>query len=345
LAPRRAAARQGSGEKQLRGLLRHTPEWSDPHAREAAAVRAEASGMPELSVALRARALSALRKRHFFALCHDWRYRCDVWRHMLDTGDGAPPEQLLLQQRAPPPSPPPRPPPLSTQQLAVSAIQRDLAPVAAAFANHFFTPALLSACCAEPLAPIKTIDLTTLFSVRDFGRGLSAQQLGVASRLRAASVALAASGNARGVAWRLGSAAPLLAETSVHSLLLLSSAFATACDDVYAHLPPLLGRPLSAPEAAHTAGLLASCGAVMTFVHVATSLLAQLRDGAGGAYLDAGAAIVEQVAEIMGSTARASEARLAAFDARLAKDPHGWRHTFFAHAAATGVALPGPVRV
>jgi hypothetical protein len=325
-------------------------------------VRADAAGLVELATALRKRALSALRKRHLFVLCRDWRYRCDVWRHMLDDGGGAADaqqrqqlqqqqqqySQQLLQQRQQQPQqralPAPRPPPLTTQELALLAIQCDLRPAAAAFANDFNTPALLRACGAEPLAPIKTLDLTTLLSVRDFGRFLSAQQLGVAARLRAASTALAASGDAADVAWRLGAAAPPLAESAVHAMLMLSNAFATACNDVYAHLPPLLGRALSAPEAAHTAGLMSSCGAVLAYVTRAQALLATLRDGAGGVYLDAGATIVEQVAEMMLSTTRASEARLLTFEGRLAADPHGWRHTFFAHAAASGVAAPGPVR-
>ncbi len=55
-----------NGEKRLRGLLCKTREWCDGETREATAVRAEANGMPELAAALRARDISALRKRCVF---------------------------------------------------------------------------------------------------------------------------------------------------------------------------------------------------------------------------------------------------------------------------------------
>jgi hypothetical protein len=343
-----------NGEKQMRAQLCRTPEWADAHAREAAAVRADASGMPELGVALRARDVTALRKRHFFALCRDWQLRSDVWRSMRDIhgrDDAAQPAAARAaaageahsggarQQHALACVPPraPRAPPLGSQAYVTLSISRDLAPSVVAFARAVASPIMMAAASAEPRAPVKTLDLTTLLAVSNFGRCMGAQQRAVAAELRAASCALAAGGDGTEVAFRLGSRAPLLAETSVHTLLVLSHALSASCNDIYAHLPPLLGRGLSAPEAAHTAELMEACGAVLTFVARAQALLAQLRTGTGVAYLDAGALIVDQVAAVLDATARSAQGRLDAFEERLAREPHGWRHTFFEHAAAMGV--------
>jgi hypothetical protein len=56
----RLGARAGlkNGEKQLRALLVRTHEWDSADARQASALRADASGLPELADALRARDIS-----------------------------------------------------------------------------------------------------------------------------------------------------------------------------------------------------------------------------------------------------------------------------------------------
>jgi hypothetical protein len=166
---------------------------------------------------------------------------------------------------------------------------------------------------------------------------MCAAQLDIAARLRAASAVLIADGDGDKQAWRLGARAPLLAESSVHAVLVLSHALSACCNDTYSHLPPLLGRGLSAPEAAHTAEHMQSCDAMLAFATRASALLTHLRQGGAVAYLDGGAAVVEQVAASLDGVARASQARLDKFAALLAREPHGWRHTFFEHAAASGV--------
>jgi hypothetical protein len=315
-----------SGEKALRALLRCTPEWCDAHAREAAAVRADACDMPELGAALRKCELASLRKRHFFALCRDWRLRSDLWRHVRDGSTGA--------------SPPPLPPPLSSGALAVAEVSRELMPLVVHFAHTFAAQALFIAAAAEPLAPIKTLDLTTLLAVRGFGRDMRVQQSAVAASLRAASAALAASGDGDLPACRLGKRAPPSAECSTHAMLLMSLSMTASNEDAYAHAPTMMGRTLSGPEVAHLAEHADSCGAVGAFAARAGVLLARMRvDGTCGVvYLDAAVAVVEQIIALMDGVIAGSQGRLDMFKARLAIDPHGYRHSFFDHAETAGVA-------
>jgi hypothetical protein len=248
-----------------------------------------------------------------------------------------PPQQRQQQQALALALPPRHAPAMDDRTCAMLAVSRDLVPCVHAFAAAFAAPVMFVAAGAEPLAPIKTLDVTTLLSVRDFGRSMCAVQLGIAAQLRAASAALVAEGDGDKQAWRLGARAPLLAESSVHATLVLSHSLSASCNDIYGHLPSLLGRELSAPEAAHTAEHMQSCDAMMTFANRAGALLAQLRQGSGVAYLDGSAAVVEQVAAILDGAARASQGRLDKFAARLVREPHGWRHTFFKHAEANGV--------
>jgi hypothetical protein len=190
----------------------------------------------------------------------------------------------------------------------------------------------------EPRAPIKTLNLSTMLSARDFTRAKCAQYRGCAARLRGAAALLDDAGDAGLIAWRLGVRAPLLAEGAVHDLLLVSHALSAGCNDICVRLPPLVGRALSAPEAAHMAEHMQSCDALLAFVARAQALLAALRTGGGGAYLHGGAAVVGKVAAIFEAGARGMERRLDTYGARLAADPHGWRHTFFEHAQAVGMS-------
>jgi hypothetical protein len=326
--------------------------------------------MPDLGAALRCHNISALRKRHFFALCRDWRFRSNVWLCLADAtraaacrasappaaGEAPAAEPIEPPRPKPPrrPAPPRRraplalpppplalallPPPDHARALAVRAVERELVPIVLSFDTVFSTPIMAVAADLEPRAPIKTLNLTTMHSVRDFTHAMCATQRRTAERLRAAARVLSAEGDAGVVAWRLGMRAPLLAESSVRAILLLSHALSASCNDIYVRLPPLVGRGLSAPEAAHMAEHMHSCDALEAFAARAGALLAALRAGGGGAYLDGGAAVVEAVAAIFEAGARATQGRLDTFGARLAREPHGWRHTFFEHAEAAGVS-------
>jgi hypothetical protein len=123
-------------------------------------------------------------------------------------------------------------------------------------------------------------------------------------------------------------------------LLLMTHALVSAYNDAAARLPALARRPLSAPEAAHVADHLASCDALHCFVSHAHALLTERRHGGAVAYLEAGAAVVTQMAVIMGAVEANSVSRMARFGHRLAQQAApSWRNTFFDHAVAAG-ALP-----
>jgi hypothetical protein len=352
-----------NGEKKLRSLLCRTAQWSNADAREATAVRADANGMPDMASALRGRDSSALRKRHFFALCRDWGYRSDVWRHMREAhagggasavvgGGGAETRAASAHARAAPCGGAPESngaaaplalysrPPACPQARALLLVICELMPHVTVFSALIATPSLRAAACAEPCAPIATLSTATMAAGRDLGRSMCAALEAEAGVLHASRVAVVASGDGDAPAWRLGARAPPHAENSVHKLLLLTHALVAASADIEARLPLVVGRRLSAPELAHARDHLAACGALHAFVSRAQGILASLRtDGGAAAYLHAGTAVVEAVGDIMSAAERSNEERLLAFSARAAAAPRAWCHTFFEHAVEVG-AMP-----
>jgi hypothetical protein len=318
-----------------------------------------------MACALRGRDISALRKRHFFALCRDWGYRCDVWRHVREAhsgggaaggGGGAEKRGAATQAHAAAaqrartaaaaaatttaavlyrPAPPACP-----QAQALLLVSRELTPHVSAFAALFAAPSLRAAACAEPRAPVATLNTSIMAAGRDLGRSLCAALGAEAGALRAARCALVASGDGAAPAWRLGARAPPHAENSIHTLLLLTHALVASNVDIEARLPLVVRRPLSAPELAHTRDHLAACDTLHAFVSRAQGILASLRTGGGAAaYLHAATAVVEAMGDIMAAVERSSEERLFAFSERAQAAPRAWRHTFFEHAVEVG-AMP-----
>ena len=77
--------------------------------------------------------VTALRKRHFLALCRTWHSRCDVWKRAAAAEPPLPRKRGRAAGevgRAPPPVPPPAPSPFET--AAVHAL-RELSPCVTAY--------------------------------------------------------------------------------------------------------------------------------------------------------------------------------------------------------------------
>ncbi len=280
---------------------------------------------------------------HFFTLCREWGLRSDIWRHLRQAREESsepesppPPLPQHAQQQLALPSPQPLP---LLPHAAALAVSHDLAPHIAAFALLFDAPSMVAACCAEPHAPIATLDMSLTAGVRDLGSRLRVMLLAQARQLQAAAAALVAAGEEGAPAWRLGSRAPPLAESGVHMLLLLTHSMVSSYTDAEQHLPAIVRRPLSAPEAAHCADHIASGDALHGVITRAQSALLQLRHGGGGAYLEAGAAVLANIATLWGCVEQASQARIDRFAARLQRGPRDYQQTFFKHAIALG-ALP-----
>ncbi len=278
---------------------------------------------------------------HFFTLCRAWGLRSDIWRHLRQAREESP------EPESPPPPLPqhaqgqlalssPQPLPLLPHAAAL-AVSRDLAPHLAAFAVLFDAPSMLAACCAEPHAPISTLDMSITVGVRDLGSRMRVMLLAQARQLQAAAAALVAAGEEEAPAWRLGTRAPPLAESGVQLLLLMTHAMVSSYNDAQQHLPVIVRRPLSAPEAAHCADHIASGDALHGVITRAQSALLQLRHGGGGAYLEAGAAVLAHIAALLGTVEVASQVRIDRFAARLQRGPRDYRQTFFKHAHALGV--------
>jgi hypothetical protein len=105
--------------------------------------------------------------------------------------------------------------------------------------------------------------------------------------------------------------------------------------DGHACAHTVLARPMSAPERAHAADSGAAVDAVYAILTPAQSALSQLRLGGGAAYLDAAAAVTEQLAVVFGALADANASRLAVFGARCAAAAPPFGGRFFCHLAAT----------
>ena len=147
----RGDAKSGrEGEKHLRHLLARTPEWADAVAREAAALLAEAEGIPELSDALRKRSLAALRKRSFLALCRSWGYRSDIWAPLDRGAPGA--RRAAALEVGPVAQPQPH-------DAAGDGVRRDLSTTLTAFLRFAGMPLLCAASVFDPYSPIATVNM------------------------------------------------------------------------------------------------------------------------------------------------------------------------------------------
>jgi hypothetical protein len=172
-----------------------------------------------------------------------------------------------------------------------------LAPAQALFLSRGATPALFSAGAAEPHAP-------TLVHAR--GAGALAPALSriaaafEADLLRvhaAAAAAAAAETAASGALWGMVSAAaaPPLAETALHALLLLAHGRAAYLADVTSPVAGVAARHrrgLSGPERCHVSDAAAADAALRSFLAAASALLARCREGDARGYLAAAAEVL-----------------------------------------------------
>ena len=145
-------------------------------------------------------------------------------------------------------------------------------------------------------------------------------------------------------ACRLGAHAPPHAESALHQLLLLSHALAAAVADAHGSrgLVATLRRPLSSPELAHGAGVTASVDALQAFLSRAAAALAHMRLGAGGAYLETSAAVMDEIVAIVDATIAGNMRRIASFGGTVGRRP-AWRSTFIEHAVTVG-AMPSALQ-
>ena len=148
----RGDAKSGrEGEKRLRHLLARTPEWADPVAREAAALLAEAEGIPDLPEALRKRSLAALRKRSFLALCRAWNFKSDIWAPLEPRG--APGARRAAALEVGPVAHP------QPHDAAGDGVRRDLNTTLASFLRFAGMPLLCAASVFDPFSPIATVNM------------------------------------------------------------------------------------------------------------------------------------------------------------------------------------------
>jgi hypothetical protein len=296
----------------------------------------------------------ALRKRHFFLLCRQWGLRSDVWTRRVSrraaraearvaaaeaaaeaagSNDGV----VALLERPLTPSP----------ALAALCACSELTRPVAAYAEAIYMRGVVAASAAEPFAPLTTMDLPLMAVLSAHLRALRLTLLDDAAALRCACSALrgATGGDADVPAWRLGARAPPHAERALQQLLMLAHSLAASIADAEHGgsdgLVAALGRPLSAPERAHMNDLAASADALQPFLSAAASTLARMRMGAGGAYLDAGAAVVEQIVAVLDATVAGNTCCIAHFAAHPGVRPPVWRSTFIGHAVSAG-AMPAP---
>ena len=170
-----------------------------------------------------------------------------------------------------------------------------LAPAQALFLSRGATPALFAAGAAEPHAP-------TLVHARGAGALAPALSRIAASfeadllRVHAAAAAAAEAGSASG-AWGVASAAaaPPLAETALHALLLLAHGRAAYLADVTSPVAGVAARHrrgLSGPERCHVSDAAAADAALRAFLAAASALLARCREGDARGYLAAAAEVL-----------------------------------------------------
>lgn len=179
--------------------------------------------------------------------------------------------------------------------------------------------------------------------VNTHGHALRLSLLADAEALRGARVALGDDGDSM-PAWRLGSRAPPRAESALQQLLLVSHALAAVVEDAHGSrgVVATLQRALSGPELAHVAGVMASVDALQAFLSRAAAMLAHMRLGTGSAYLEASAAVMEEIVAIVDATIAGNTRRIASFGETAGPLPV-WRSTFIEHAVNAG-AMPAALQ-
>jgi hypothetical protein len=201
------------------------------------------------------------------------------------------------------------------------------------FLYNTATPNLFAAGAWEPLAPV-SVDIPGARRCCAAAAALRAQLSGDAARLRALASSLTPE-QADAPSWRLGAAAPPLAEAALHTVLLFACAHSANISDM---LSPLAGiearhaRPLSAPERAHIADSTATNAAARRYAAAATTFLARMQADDGACYLAAQVALLDSVAALLhgvyvGDAARVDRAR---------ERQCSWSSSFWEHAAALG---------
>ena len=182
--------------------------------------------------------------------------------------------------------------------------------------------------------------------VNTHGHALRLSLMADAAALRGACAALRAQGDDSDCvpAWRLGAQAPPRAESALQQVLLISHALAAALEDAHGSrgLVATLRRPMSSPELAHVAGVTASVDALQAFLSRAAATLAHLRLGAGGAYLETSAAVVDEIVALVDATIAGNMRRIAFFGGTAGRRP-AWRSTFIKHAVTAG-AMPAALQ-
>ena len=319
-----------NGEKQLRALLCRTPEWRDAGAREIAAAAAEGHGMPELAKALRTHNVSALRKRHFLALCRDWSYQSDVWKRVATEPRPIKRRHAEVDWLVLAPTP---------FDAAVQHTLRDISPTVSTYTSFMV---------AERLAPLMTLDLRDNAGVAAVCGEMRVAYTRDLTMLRQASLALAASGEAGSPVWCLGSRIPLAAELALHRVLLFAQASAVQLEranDTCSGLVARLQRPLTAPEQFHVHTNTATCRLLHEFVARANANLAAARAHSGGCYLSVSICILEQLLTVASSTESICRQRLVQFMSRMppgAKPAVDWTTPFWEHAITLGAMNSKP---
>ena len=79
-------------------LLKRTPEWDSPDARDAAALVCDASGRVVLARILRGSDASMMCKRDMLFLACIWGYKCDIWQ-LIAIGRGIPGGGIGMAER------------------------------------------------------------------------------------------------------------------------------------------------------------------------------------------------------------------------------------------------------
>ena len=237
-----------AGERKLRRLVLHAPEWASEPAREASAAQLQRDGQSALAEVLLSRDSAALRKTSLVALCTHWRYKCDTWTPRAaatvskvgpagaaDSSSSA----LAPRKRRSPPSPP-QPPPESSI-LALRGVLRQC--VALYASTHAGDWRVHAAAAAEPGAPIRTWNVRMYDAMLPIGSAFAAATAQDAALL-AARAAWAPTADEQ---WWMSDDAALLLRADAHLQLLRTTVAATG-----AGLRSLTaaGHAISVPDAA-----------------------------------------------------------------------------------------------
>ena len=301
--------------------------------------------MPELASALRGHNVSALRKRHFLALCRGWSYQCDVWKRVA--ADARPAKRrhvvvdagnwLALLQ-----------PVSSPFDAAAQQALRDVSPAVSAFMSYMVPERLYRLCEREPHAPLATLDLRDNAGMVTLCAEMRVAYARHLAELRQASLALAASGEAGSPVWALGSRVPLAAELALHRILLFAQASAVQVErasDSCCGLVARLRRNLTAPEHFHVHSSTIVCRALHEFVARSNASLTAARAHSGGCYLIVSICILEQLSTMTAATEFVCRQRLVQFTNRMqpdAKPATDWTTPFWEHALALGAVTSPP---